>query len=101
MQGYPSSWATPKPPSRLRNRSKYNPHQNVRERMRRVGRALTAGHLVQTETLALYVDYTTAKAANRPLDGFSNPWFYQCNGPQEQGLLESGPDVRIIDGEAG
>jgi hypothetical protein len=94
----PLHWATPKPPSRLRNRSKYNPHQNVRERMRRVGQLIRQG---QAEPTTLYVVYSTARAGKQNLAQFSDPWFYQCNGPQEQGLLKPGPDIRIIDGEAG
>jgi hypothetical protein len=67
----------------LADRSKYTPHQSVRERMRRVGQILK-GHL-QPESLvdgvwfptvlteaeqATYIDYATTKAAGGDLSKF-------------------------------
>lgn len=63
-------------PRRLRDRSKYNPHQSVREQMRRVGQVLRGqipfsqqarGTFVSDETKAVYIDYATSKAAGQSL----------------------------------
>ena len=85
-------WGIPKPPRRLRSRSKYNPHQNLREMMRRVGQQLKRDG--DSPRKAEYVSYMAAKVAGQTQPGLS-PYFYQCNGPQEeiqQGIPVPGDD---------
>lgn len=60
----------------LADRSKYKPHQNAKECMRRVGQILRGQlnvprMLVDELTEAAYIDYATTKAAGGDLSRFS------------------------------
>lgn len=81
MAQLPVQTITSPVPRRLRDRSKYNPHQAIREQMRRVGQMLAGklgeakdlAEVVSPETQTLYIDYATAKAAGQDLSRFSPP----------------------------
>lgn len=60
----------------LADRSKYDPHQNAREKMRRVGQVIR-GQIDTDESIskaveAAYIDYATTKATGGDLTRFSN-----------------------------
>jgi hypothetical protein len=92
-------------PRRLRDRSKYDPHQSIREQMRRVGQMLRGHH--QTDQMgmpvelycsgakALYVDYSTAKAAGRDLTRFIGYALVPAMD-EPKGLLDGVDGVQIL-----
>ncbi len=79
-------------PRSLRDRSRYDPHQSIRERMRRVGQLVREGGELDEAMLGLYVDYSTAKAAGQSLVRFSQKPVVE----PAQGLLDGIPGVTIL-----
>src|ERR1044072_813058 len=83
-------------PRSLRDRSRYDPHQSTRERMRRVGQLIREGAELEEPVFCLYVDYSTTKAAGGDLTKFipglaeAKAEIEQLMSEEPQGLINEG-----------